>query len=322
MRALRNLSHALCTGYVACIFSERLFWTVLWPDATAGDLLLTWLAYSALAYLFLAVIHWSAADGWSSTFLAGSIYGWLAEGGLANTLYGGEASAPFPWSISITGLSWHALLTIMVGWWGTRLALRAGRATQLAMICAGVGVFWGFWSMFPLQEQPPIDTPIASFAAQAIGFSLALLLAWAAISKLDFDSFAPGWAGTLIALAAVGLFYIQHAAAQGFAVLLLPALIALSLGLLALNRKLRAQAVTSAARASNRRLLWLLLTPLLATVVFATLKALGGDRLPVASTVYLIAGTAGFVMYFLAAAREIHIAWRRTQGMSPEPLQG
>src|SRR5690242_5482282 len=75
MRALRNLLHALCTGYVACFFSERLFWTVLWPDATAGDLLLTWLAYSALAYLFLTVIHWSAAADWSSTFLAGSIYG-------------------------------------------------------------------------------------------------------------------------------------------------------------------------------------------------------------------------------------------------------
>jgi hypothetical protein len=311
MRALRNLSHALCTGYVACFFSERLFWTVLWPDATAGDLLLTWLAYSALAYLFLTVIHWSAADGWSSTFLAGSVYGWLAEGGLANTLYGGESSAPFPWSISITGLSWHTLLTIMVGWWGVRVALRVGRARQLAMICASVGMFWGFWSMFPLQEQPPIYTPTASFAVQAIGFSLALLLAWAAINKLGFDSFAPGWPGTLIALAAVGLFYVQHAAAQGWVVALLPLLVALSLGLLALNRKLRAQAATSAALASNRLLLWWLLTPLLATAVFAALKATGGEKLPIAPTLYLIAGTAGFVVYVLAAGREIRIAWRR-----------
>ena len=322
MSALRNLSYALSTGYVACFFSERLFWTVLWPDATAVDLLLTWLAYSALAYLFLAVIHWSAADGWSSTFLAGSIYGWLAEGGLANTLYGGEASAPFPWSISLTGLSWHALLTIMVGWWGVRIALRTGRAKRLAMICAGVGVFWGVWSMFPLQEQPPIDTPIASFAAQALGFSVVLLLAWAVISKLGFDSFTPGWPGASIAAAAVGLFYFQHAAALGWVVALLPFLLAVSLGLLALNRGHRVEAATAAALADNRHLLLLLLTPLWATVVFAVLKAGGGDRLPIAPTVYSLAGTAGFVVYILAAAREIRIAWRRTSGMNSEHLQG
>jgi hypothetical protein len=268
----RNLLYALSAGWICCFFSERLFWTVLWPDATAVDLVLTWLAYSAIAYLFLTVVQWAAADDWASMFLAGSIYGWLAEGGLANTLYGGQDSAPFPWSISLTGLSWHATLTVFAGWWSTRRALSAKTAWPMALLCAGFGVFWGVWAMFPLQETPPIEVPAQRFALEAFGFTGLLALSWATLAALGLNSFRAGWIGTTLALLGVGLFYFQHAAAIGWPALLLPLLLALSAGILNLNRADRKQRVLLPALKANSRLGFVLLMPLFATLTFAAMK--------------------------------------------------
>ena len=47
-RASTNLLVALGTGYVLFFYSERLFWTVLWPNAESPELAITWLAYSAV----------------------------------------------------------------------------------------------------------------------------------------------------------------------------------------------------------------------------------------------------------------------------------
>jgi hypothetical protein len=130
-QAGKNLLSALATGYILFVFSERIFWAVWWPGSTIAELAITWLAYSAVAYLFLSVMQWSRADDLWSVFLAGAIYGWLVEGGLADTLYGTQPSAPFPTSISITGLSWHALISVLVGWWATGRALANGSTSRM-----------------------------------------------------------------------------------------------------------------------------------------------------------------------------------------------
>ena len=56
-----NLLYALATGYILFVFSERLFWTVWRPNDQLLDLTITWLAYSVVAYLFLAAVAWSRA---------------------------------------------------------------------------------------------------------------------------------------------------------------------------------------------------------------------------------------------------------------------
>ena len=91
-----NLVCALATGYILFAFSERMFWTVWRPGDRLAELIITWLAYSVAAYLFLAAVSsFRANDVWS-VFLAGALYGWIVEGGLIHTLYGTEPSAPFP----------------------------------------------------------------------------------------------------------------------------------------------------------------------------------------------------------------------------------
>ena len=74
MRRLgRNLLCALATGYILFVFSERLFWTVWRPTDSPLDFVVTWLAYSVAAYLFLAAVSWSRADDFWSIFLAGAV---------------------------------------------------------------------------------------------------------------------------------------------------------------------------------------------------------------------------------------------------------
>jgi hypothetical protein len=109
-RAAQNFLLALLNGFILFFYSERLFWSAWRPGDSIPDLMVTWLAYSVLAYLFLATVWFFRVNHLWSVFLAGAVYGWLTEGGLIHTLYGTEETAPFPVSISITGLSWHALI--------------------------------------------------------------------------------------------------------------------------------------------------------------------------------------------------------------------
>jgi hypothetical protein len=115
-RFLINLQVNLAVGFVLFFFSERLFWTVFKPADQIRDLVITWLAYSVLGCLFLNILKRCGASDLPRVALAGAIYGWLTEGALVGTLYGTESSAPFPLSIVQTGLSWHMLISAVVGW--------------------------------------------------------------------------------------------------------------------------------------------------------------------------------------------------------------
>ncbi len=306
-RAVANLLAALSTGYILFFFSERLFWTVLWPGAAWPELMMTWLAYSAVAYLFLAVVSWSRADDLPSVFIAGAIYGWLIEGGVANTLYGTQSSAPFPWSISLTALSWHALISVVVGWWATKRALVATNIWPLAAIAVAVGVFWGVWAMFPRQESPPILVPVERFAGEAFVLTLALAASWRIEDRVTSSAFRPGWIGATISTLAVGLFYVQHVMALGTrALIILPALVGGAMMFLSIYRRQRGQIAGSSecvvSARKSRRLIILLLMPATGTMVFGVAAAAGWDRLPIAATVYVATGAAGFVLLIISMA--------------------
>jgi hypothetical protein len=49
------------------------------PGDSVPDLIVTWLAYSTLAYLFLATDWLFRVNDIWSLYLAGAIYGWLTE---------------------------------------------------------------------------------------------------------------------------------------------------------------------------------------------------------------------------------------------------
>lgn len=309
-KALRNLVCTLSTGYVLFVFSERLFWTVWKEGDSLADLAITWLAYSAIAYLFLAIVFWGRAGDFWSMFLAGAVYRWLVEGGLIDTLYGTQPSAPFPVSISITGLSWHALISVMVGWWATGRTLTAARPWPLVWISLAVSVFWGVWAMFPRRETPPLITPVPEFFVNAAVLTLGLMAAWWLSFRASIRDFRPSWFGLGICTLLVGLFYFQHVQKLGvlpFAVL--PTLLGIAAVALYCHRQRSGrQPRVCVGGFRPTRVLILGLIPVTATIVYAIAAAAGWDRFPVSTIVYYyLTGPTGIVLFILAIAV---ILWR------------
>jgi hypothetical protein len=303
-RCAMNLAAALATVYILFFFSERLFWTVWWPGSSLVDVVVTWLAYSAIAYLFLAAVYFFRADDAWSVFLAGAIYGWLVEGGLADTLYGTQPSAPLPYSISLTGLSWHALISVLVGWWATGKALAAEQVQPLVWICVSIGVFWGVWGMFPRRETPPIVTPVAQFLTHGVVLTLGLIAAWWISWRAGGRSFRPGPIGLAVSVLVVGMFYAAHVSALGWRPLvLLPSVLIIALVPLSVHRQqsLLAKGELFPGELHLPRLLVLFAMPLVATLVYAAAAAGGMDRLPwLTDAIYVFTGLAGVVMLVLS----------------------
>src|SRR3989344_4115663 len=98
MKVFKRITLALSTGYVFFFFSERMFWSMWRPNDMLTDNIVTWLAYSALAYIVLIVIkQFNARDMWT-LFVVGALYGWIGEGIIAMTVFG-VGDMPFPWTI-------------------------------------------------------------------------------------------------------------------------------------------------------------------------------------------------------------------------------
>lgn len=300
-----NLLCALTSGYILFVFSERLFWTVWRPDDSFVEHVITWLAYSVAAYLFLAAVSWSGANDCWSIFLAGALYGWIVEGGLICTLYGTEASAPFPLSIAITGLSWHALISVMLGWWGTGRALTAARPRQLVWISLVIGVFWGVWAMFPRRETPPILTTAPAFLLNAALLTLGLMASWWVGFRAGLREFSPGKLGVSFCAIIVVLFFSQHVVRLGFLPLVVfPGVLSLALVPLWFHRRFvrSSSAIDLFTGCCHPRWVPIIgLIPCVATMVYCLATACHLDRLPLAAIVYYaVTGPIGFVMLILA----------------------
>ena len=119
----------LATGYILFFYSERMFWSFLRPGDKTADLLLTWIVYSMLAWVFLLLVRQCRIAAFPALFLAGAVFGWLAEGVVVDTLYG-NADNPFPASISFTGLAWHALISVGVGWYWQARGADGGQSEE------------------------------------------------------------------------------------------------------------------------------------------------------------------------------------------------
>lgn len=64
-------------------------------------------------------------------------FGWIEERALTGTTF-----ADLPFSLVWTALAWHAVVTVLVGWWWLPRRLAAGTRSGLVG-CALVGLVWG-----------------------------------------------------------------------------------------------------------------------------------------------------------------------------------
>jgi len=159
----RGLVFALGLGAVSWAWSEVGFWAHFRADDNPVVWILTWLLYSLAAGVVVAVLRRFPVRGAASLILVGAVYGWLVEGVIAATVY-----LALPLSIIWTGVAWHGLLTVCIGWYALpRVVSRGGPRAYLA--CALVGIAWGLWSVSwwgaPPDDGQTAATPeLASYA--------------------------------------------------------------------------------------------------------------------------------------------------------------
>ena len=301
---MRQLGLTLTTGYILVFFSERLFWTTVRPGDTLPDYLVTWLAYSVLAYLFLAIVSVFRVANAPAVFVAGAMYGWLVEGGVARTLYGTEDSAPFPLSLLCTAVSWHALITVMVGWYLARQVLDRNDGWRTLALATGVGLFCGLWAPFLWAETPPIVTPVLRFLTSGCIMTGLLVFCYWASERLGRGGFRPTWPGLAIAVALLGVFYAQHVAALGSRpLIILPLLLLAGCAVLMRNRAMGAPsglvaAPPSACTAANYLLL--MAAPVVATGAYGLAMLAGPDCTSVRQTIWWVTIALGGALLALS----------------------
>ncbi len=168
----RFLSILAC-GYILTFGSEQVFWAHVRPNDTLIDYAATWLLYSLLAFAFLSLIdHFKVRDIWA-LFLCAAVFGWLAEGVAVQTTY-----ANLPFSISFTGLAWHATLSVWIGWYAVPQAIHTGVNSTLKIGLA-IGVFYGLWAISWWGEpEQGIATPLEFAAFAGITTLLVILAYW------------------------------------------------------------------------------------------------------------------------------------------------
>ncbi len=306
---LRQVSLLLGTGYILYFFSEAMFWSQLRPDEGLIDRPLSCMLYVYLGYLVLVVLRHFRIRDVSGLFLAGAAYGWIDEGVFAMTLFG-DASMPFPLTISWTGLAWHAPISVVLGWHAMGIALRRAVLGPAAWLSLGFGVFWGIWAYGWRFEIPPVAATPAAFLSQAMAATALLAAAHVAVAAGRPDAFRPSRTG--LALAGVVLFgflgvvTVPHAP---LALLVLPPL-AGALFLL-LHRHRRAESDTGvgilAQHATTPRpgnLAMLALMPVAATFVYTLL---GESEWPLNTlpVIGMMTTLAGATLFVLAAVRTL-----------------
>jgi hypothetical protein len=144
----------------------------------------------------------------------------------------GSPDMPFPITIVWTGLAWHALIAVLLGWYAMRRALARSFAHTLAL-AAALGLLWGVWALFWERQAPPVPWP--PFLLHAAVATLVLALAYRAGQWFDAAGFAVSrvdaavlgvlvlaWFA-LVTVPTTGVWSLLLAALMGLAVLALRA---------------------------------------------------------------------------------------------------
>jgi len=237
MLAIRRFLQVIATGYILMFFSENLFWARLRPDNSVSDWLYTWIAYSLAAYIFLWIISYFRVRSFWALFLAGAVFGWTVEGVVVQTTY-----ESLPLSISFTGLAWHALISVMVGWYAVRMALQQRSILHTLRIAALIGLGYGLWAIYWwIEPDGGSRATIAGFAAYSLVATTLSILAYRLYDWVAVEDYTPGLPGRIIVgLMALLYFVFVTIKAAPVALLVLPVLLLFTYIALKRNREIEA----------------------------------------------------------------------------------
>lgn len=299
-RWTQKLVVVLATGYILFFYSERVFWSFLRPGDKLADLLLGWLMYSLLAWVFLLLVRQCRVAAFPALFLAGAVFGWLAEGVVVDTLYGNPTN-PFPASISFTGLAWHALISVGIGWYWQAKVLTSCKPGKIALFSAAVGLGWGLWAGWWPTELGRANTSLAAFAGHTLACSIPLIGAWFVLGMASSKWFRPAKFELPVFLAVVALFFLAvRVPATPRSVLILPPLLLVCAYGLRRNQSQEQRPDLLEVVIGHIRpcsCVPLVLMPLTAIIVYAPVAA-RGLHLPTNWVLYVITMPLGFICLF------------------------
>ncbi|MFO0892980.1 MAG: hypothetical protein U0790_28070 [Isosphaeraceae bacterium] len=293
---LKSIAVVLASGYILFFVSERVFWSFWRPGDNPAEYLITWVAYSLIGWIFLDPVRRFRVARFPAVFLCGAVYGWVAEGIVVDTMYG-DPSNPFPLSLSWTGLAWHALLTVGVGWHGLGKALTQEKPGRTAWLSLAIGLVWGLWAVWWPAELKEADTSVRGFASHTFVTSVPFVLSWLVLSMARPDWFRVGRVATVLlwALAAF-LFVAARVPTRPIAALVLPALLLACWIALRRNAHMEQAPVALDVLLGSIRpwnVLVLLLIPASGIATYALFHAFG-RALPTNIVLYVITMPLGF----------------------------
>jgi hypothetical protein len=227
----------------------------------------------------------------------------MTEGIVVQTAY-----EDLPLSLSFTGLAWHALISVWVGWYAVRRALFSGLKATL-LVSAIIGLAYGLWAISWWVEPGEIPASPLEFAQYAILSTLLLVFACWLYDHTIPRFFAPN----RFVVIAVGILFLLYFAfiavpAAPLASVLLPVLLLLIY--LALRRNSQRETREPLHLCFSRtdqiwRYLGLLLLPVTAALVYAAAFYLGA-RWYTNWLLYLLTTPAGFILFFVSLIK----VWR------------
>jgi hypothetical protein len=315
MRTIKTLLAVLATGYILMYFSEILFWARPRPGDSLGGWLGTWLVYSFTGFILISIIgHFQARSIWA-LFLAGAVFGWLTEGLVVQTAY-----EDLPLSLSFTGLAWHALISVVVGWWILRRVVQRGMNTTL-YLSAAIGLGYGLWAIHWWQAPDGGVAAIPDFMMYSLMPTLLLVAAYWIVDRLLPEPFIPNRWVVLAATVLLAIYFIiVTVPVTGLASAILPLLLLVILLTLRHNRQVEERddpVEVSPKPHPGWSYLNLLAIPGIAGIVYALATGLE-LRWNTNWVLYLITTPAGFILFFLSLWK----IWQKRGGLNHKVHKG
>jgi len=318
LEVLRRLGYVALTAVPLMVFSEQLFWARPGPWATPREVIPTFLAYTLATGLFLVTVAFFRVRSMAALFLAGAVYGWFLEGVIVQTMYD-----DFPLNLSFTGLAWHALISVMVGWVILPASLSGRSIRRTAGLAATLGAGYGMWSLWWWTIEPPPAAPQA-FTVYTLSLTLLLMASYGLAPRLGLMAFRPSRVEIVVLLGlSAAWFLIVTLPSQPLALVVLPPLAGILLTALIRNRRREVRPDQTQASLSRRppsaaHLLALLALPATASAIYI-LAATLGSRPPTGILLYLITVPLGFALLVWALVTTLRL---RAPARSPDPAIG
>lgn len=323
MKAIKNLLLILSTGYIFVYFSEHLFWARMRPDDSLSGWLGAWLVYSLLAFIFLDLLARFRVNNRWTLFLVGAAFGWLAEGLVVQTAY-----EMLPLSLSFTGLAWHALISVWIGWFAVQRTLLSGRRLDTLGLAALTGLAYGLWAISWWLEPEGGVASLRAFASFSFTATLLVMLAYTVANWSSTAPFAPHRRVRIVIYGLFGLVFVfVTVPAAPLALAILPLLLGLVLWGL---RRSQGQAAEGCildhlqGQIPLHKLLSLLALPATAVAFYAAAQALN-LAWRTNWLLYLVATPLGFLLFglslFYTRPRRPALAGAAAQSIPPGSRQ-